>query len=133
MSGLDWPGVCGDRQRRSRGSVGVGLVGDLRGRTLVSSKLASDFWSLVMVWGIRGVWEAARHGCGVWPAKRGLAGFAVFCEFMESGRCAWGAVRLHVDMENVAVQIWPADFAIAWQKMRTPRGRKGLQAPFHPA
>ena len=28
--------------------------------------------------GIRGVREAARHGCGVWPAKRGLADFVVF-------------------------------------------------------
>ena len=47
MSGLDWPSVCGDRQRRSRGSVGVGLVGDLRGRTLVSPKMDSDSLELV--------------------------------------------------------------------------------------
>ena len=37
------------------------------------------------------------------------------------------------NMENVAVQIWPADFAFVWQKMRAPRGHEGLQAPFHPA
>ena len=37
------------------------------------------------------------------------------------------------NMENVAVQIWSADFAFIWQKMRTPRRHEGLQAPFHPA
>ena len=37
------------------------------------------------------------------------------------------------NMENVVVQIWPADFALVWQKMRAPQGHEGLQAPFHPA
>ena len=62
-------------------------------------------------------------GCGVWPAKRGLADFADFCEFMEGGRCVWGSSGCMENMENVAVQIWPADFAFVWQKMQAPRGQ----------
>ena len=58
--------------------------------------------------------------CSAWLAKRWLAGFAVFCEFMESGRCVWGGGSSGCtgNMENVAVQIWPADFAFVWQKMQ---------------
>ena len=48
-------------------------------------------------------------------------------------RMGGGAVRLMGNLENAAVQIWPADFAFVWQKMRTPRRHEGLQAPFHPA
>ena len=29
-------------------------------------------------------------GCSVWPARCGIADFAVFCEFMEGGRRVWG-------------------------------------------
>ena len=65
-------------------------------RSLVSSGAWSDCgcMSIWPVWGSEACGKQPGMGCGVWPAKRGLAGFAVFCELPEGDWCAVGAIKI---------------------------------------
>ena len=63
----------------------------------------------------------------------GLRALRFFVNLWKAAGAYGGSSGCMENMENVAVQIWPADFALVWQKMRAPRGHEGLQAPFHPA